>query len=43
MGMAKAATLDEALQMAYKQLPENPQIVVSPDGGTVLPIISQRI
>jgi nickel-dependent lactate racemase len=43
MGMAKAATLDEALQMAYKPLPENPQIVVSPDGGTVLPIISQRI
>jgi len=42
MGMEKAATLDEALQMAYKQLPENPEIVVIPDGGTILPIISQR-
>ena len=42
MGMEKAATLDEALQMAYNQLPENPEIVVIPDGGTILPVISQR-
>jgi nickel-dependent lactate racemase len=40
MGMEKADSLDEALQMAYKQLPENPQIVVIPDGGTILPVIS---
>ena len=39
MGMEKAATLDEALQMAYKQLPENPEIVTIPDGGTILPVI----
>lgn len=43
MGMEKAAGLDEALQIAYKQLPENPEVVVIPDGGTILPIISQRI
>ncbi|HSR88644.1 MAG TPA: hypothetical protein VLL07_06790, partial [Pontiella sp.] len=42
MGMEKAATLDEALQMAYNQLPENPEIVVIPDGGTILPVISHR-
>ncbi|MDH3453740.1 MAG: nickel-dependent lactate racemase [Desulfuromonadales bacterium] len=41
MGMEKANTLDEALQMAYKQLPESPEIVVIPDGGTILPVISQ--
>ena len=41
MGMEKAATLDEALQMAYKQLPENPEIVVIPDGGTILPIVEK--
>ena len=39
MGMEKAASLDAALQMAYKQLPENPEIVVIPDGGTILPVI----
>ncbi len=39
MGMEKADDLDEALQMAYKQLPKNPQIVVIPDGGTILPVI----
>lgn len=39
MGMEKADNLDEALQMAYKQLPENPEIVVIPDGGTILPVI----
>ncbi|MGK2907265.1 MAG: nickel-dependent lactate racemase [Desulfuromonadales bacterium] len=39
MGMEKADSLDEALQMAYKQLPKNPEIVVIPDGGTILPVV----
>lgn len=38
MGMEKAESLDEALQMAYKQLPANPEVVVIPDGGTILPV-----
>jgi nickel-dependent lactate racemase len=41
MGMEKAASLDDALQMAYKQLPVNPEIVVIPDGGTILPILDR--
>lgn len=40
MGMEKADNLDEALQMAYKQLPETLEIVVIPDGGTILPVIN---
>jgi len=40
MGMTKANNLDEALQMAYKQLPENPEVVIIPDGGTILPVIA---
>lgn len=39
MGMEKANHLDEALQMAYKQLPDKPQVVVIPEGGTILPVI----
>ena len=39
MGMEKAETLDEALAMAYEKLPANPQTVVIPDGGTILPVI----
>ena len=39
MGMEKADSLDEAMQMAYKQLPENPQVVVIRDGGTILPVV----
>lgn len=39
MGMEKANDLDEALKMAYKQLPEHPEIVVIPDGGTILPVV----
>jgi nickel-dependent lactate racemase len=39
MGMEKAENLDEALKMAYKHLPENPEIVIIPDGGTILPVI----
>jgi nickel-dependent lactate racemase len=39
MGMEKADSLDEALRMAYKQLPENPQVVVIRDGGTILPVV----
>jgi nickel-dependent lactate racemase len=42
MGMEKADNLDEALQMAYKQLPKNPEIVVIPDGGTILPVIAPQ-
>ena len=41
MGMEKAASLDDALQMAYKQLPEKPEIVVIPDGGTILPTLKK--
>jgi len=42
MGMEKAETLDEALAMAYEKLPPNPRTVVIPDGGTVLPVISEN-
>ena len=42
MGMEKAADLDEALQMAYKQLPENPEVVIIPDGGTILTVINRE-
>lgn len=42
MGMEKSESLDEALQMAGQQLPDNPDVVVIPDGGTILPIITER-
>jgi hypothetical protein len=42
MGMEKANQLDEALQMAYKQLPENPETIIIPDGGSILPIIESQ-
>jgi nickel-dependent lactate racemase len=38
MGMEKAVDLDQALQMAYERLPADPEIVVIPDGGTILPL-----
>jgi len=41
MGMEKAADLDEALRMAYERLPADPEIVVIPDGGTVLPVVEK--
>ncbi len=41
MGMEKAADLDEALRMAYERLPADAEIVVIPDGGTVLPVIEK--
>jgi nickel-dependent lactate racemase len=41
MGMEKAADLDQALQMAYERLPADADVVVIPDGGTVLPVIGQ--
>ncbi|MDY6849577.1 MAG: nickel-dependent lactate racemase [Thermodesulfobacteriota bacterium] len=41
MGMEKARDLDEALGMAQSDLPENPFIVIIPDGGTVLPVTAQ--
>ncbi len=40
MGMEKAVSLDEALQMAYKHLPGDPQTVVIPEGGMVLPMVA---
>jgi len=42
MGMEKANNLDEALQMAYKQLPVIPEVVIIPDGGTILPVIDPQ-
>lgn len=39
MGMEKAADLDAALQMAYEQLPADAEVVVIPDGGSILPVI----
>jgi nickel-dependent lactate racemase len=39
MGMEKADNLDQALQMAYKQLSEQPKTVIIPEGGTILPVI----
>jgi nickel-dependent lactate racemase len=39
MGMEKAADLDQALQMAYERLPADPEVVVIPDGGTILPVL----
>jgi nickel-dependent lactate racemase len=41
MGMEKAADLDRALQMAYERLPADPEVVVIPEGGTILPVIGQ--
>ncbi len=42
MGMEKAETLDEALRMAYTQLPANAEVVVIPDGGTILPVVTTQ-
>ncbi len=42
MGMEKAIDLDDALRMAAEQLPDDPRIVVIPDGGTVLPVITPK-
>lgn len=42
MGMEKAADLDDALRMAWEKLPPDSNIVVIPDGGTVLPIINPK-
>jgi nickel-dependent lactate racemase len=41
MGMEKAADLDEALRMAYERLPADAELVIIPDGGTVLPVIEK--
>lgn len=40
MGMTKARTLDEALQMAHTILPRCPETVVIPDGGSILPVVA---
>jgi nickel-dependent lactate racemase len=42
MGMEKAADLDEALRMAYERLPADAEVVVIPDGGTVLPVVEKQ-
>jgi len=42
MGMEKAADLDQALAMARAKLPNDPKTVIIPDGGTVLPKISNQ-
>jgi len=38
LGMEKAESLDQALEMAYERLPETARTVVIPDGGTILPV-----
>jgi nickel-dependent lactate racemase len=42
MGMEKAETLEQALLMAQVSLPDNPEVVVIPDGGSVLPVIEAK-
>ena len=42
MGMEKAADLDQALTMAKTGLPGAPRTVIIPDGGTLLPKISNQ-
>lgn len=42
MGMEKAETLDRALTMAYEKLPPQPETVIIPDGGTILPVIVKQ-
>ncbi|PLX88828.1 MAG: hypothetical protein C0618_03355 [Desulfuromonas sp.] len=37
MGMKKAMDLSQAMEMARKYLPVRPEIVIIPEGGTVLP------
>ncbi len=39
MGMEKADNLDAALQMAYEHLPADADVVVIPDGGSILPVV----
>jgi len=39
MGMEKAADLQAAIDLARDGLPAEPNVVVIPDGGTVLPVI----
>jgi nickel-dependent lactate racemase len=39
MGMEKAVGLDQALRMAYERLPADAEVVVIPDGGSVLPVV----
>ncbi len=41
MGMEKAADLQSAIELVQADLPAEPQVVVIPDGGTVLPTIER--
>jgi len=43
MGMEKAENLPQALDLALKDLPAKAKIVVIPDGGLVLPRISDKL
>lgn len=43
MGMEKAADLDEALQLAGASNNKNLSSVIIPDGGTILPVIRERV
>lgn len=38
MGMVPAATLEDALGMAEKILPEGWEVLVMPEGGSILPV-----
>ena len=42
MGMEKAPNLQTAIVMAQEMLPAVPQVVVIPDGGTVLPVVAKK-
>lgn len=42
MGMEKALDLQTAIDLIEKDLPGQPQVVVIPDGGTVLPFVAGR-
>ncbi|MBW2452504.1 MAG: nickel-dependent lactate racemase [Deltaproteobacteria bacterium] len=42
MGMEKASDLNEALMMAKKKLPRQPDIVVIPEGGIILPELTSQ-
>lgn len=42
MGMAKAADLQSAIELALADLPAEPRVVVIPDGGMVLPTVAAK-
>jgi len=42
MGMEKAADLQSAIDLAKTDLPAEPTVAVIPDGGMVLPVVSEK-